>query len=62
LSGIAAGVVITCEFEPLRDEGEADGERLRQAGVPVRVSRYEGMILDGRLTRRIGASARLPSC
>ncbi len=37
-------LIITAEFDPLRDEGEAYGEKLREAGGDVRISRYDGMI------------------
>lgn len=44
LEGVAPALVVVCEFDPLRDEGVAYAERLREAGVPVRLSEYEGMI------------------
>ncbi|MEU6794389.1 alpha/beta hydrolase [Nonomuraea wenchangensis] len=42
LTGLPPALIVTGEYDPMRDEGELYGRRLAEAGVAARVSRYRG--------------------
>ena len=42
LAGLPPALIVTAEHDPLRDEGELYGRRLREAGVDATVRRYAG--------------------
>jgi acetyl esterase len=60
LRGLPPAYLLVAGLDPLRDEGLAFGEALRQAGVPVRCSEYPDMphgflLFAGRLSRAVQA-------
>lgn len=58
LTGLPSAMVTTCEYDPLRDEGEAYAHRLAAAGVEVDHHMLAGHIHPSFALTRLLASAR----
>ncbi len=56
LTGLPAATIIVAENDLLRDEGEAYGRRLIEAGVPVATARYNGTMHDFVMLNPLAAS------
>ncbi len=60
LSGLPPALVITGEYDVVRDEGEAYAKRLQQAGVPARIVRCKGLGHMGDIWAAASEKAREP--
>jgi acetyl esterase len=58
LSGLPPAMVITAEFDPLRDEGEAYAAALSAAGGQAEARRFDGLVHDFFATAEIFPSSR----
>lgn len=44
LSGLPPAIIMVCEYDPLRSEGEAYARKLEECGVPTKLIVLEGMV------------------
>lgn len=58
LSRLPPALVVTAEFDPLRDEGEAYANALRDAGVTVDAVCYDGLVHDFFATAQVFQASR----
>jgi acetyl esterase len=58
LTRLPPALVVTAEFDPLRDEGEAFAAALRNAGVEADSVRYDGLVHDFFATAQVFPSSR----
>jgi acetyl esterase len=58
LDGVAPAYIATAGFDPLRDEGEEYGVRLRSAGVAAVVHRHRGLVHGFANVLGLGRSGR----
>lgn len=59
LSNLPPALVVTAEFDPLRDEGEAYAAALQAAGTQAEAVRYDGMVHDFFATAPMFESSRV---
>jgi acetyl esterase/lipase len=58
LDGMPPTTIVTAEIDPLRSEGQALADRLRQVGIPVEAMNYEGVTHEFFGTGAVVADAR----
>lgn len=60
LANLPPALVLTAEYDPLRDEGEAYGEALQAAGSKAQIMRCEGLVHDFLSTAAVFDCSRGP--
>jgi len=58
LGNLPPALIVTAEFDPLRDEGEAYGRALQSAGSKAEICRYDGLVHDFFATAQMFPSSR----